>query len=108
MAEHYHHDMEAPQEAHSGEHSMHHMSEVQAAQPAVMDHAAHEQHVHEAEHDHAGHGGAHTDHTGHEMLFRNRFWVNLLLTIPVLLFSPMLQDWFGFEMPGFTGDQVVG
>jgi Cu2+-exporting ATPase len=42
------------------------------------------------------------------MLFRNRFWVSLLLTIPVLLFSPMLQNWFGFEMPGFTGDQWVG
>ncbi len=42
------------------------------------------------------------------MMFRNRFWVSLLLTIPVLLFSPMLQDWFGFSMPEFTGDRWVG
>lgn len=41
-------------------------------------------------------------------MFRNRFWVSLLLTIPVLLFSPLLQDWFGFEMPEFTGDRWVG
>ncbi len=49
----------------------------------------------------------HTDHTGHEVMFRNRFWVSLVLTIPVLLFSPMIQDWFGFDMPDFTGDQFV-
>jgi len=41
-------------------------------------------------------------------MFRNRFWVSLVLTIPVLLFSPMLQDWFGFEMPQFTGDRWIG
>src|SRR5690606_33023444 len=57
---------------------------------------------------HAGGHGAHVDHTGHEEMFRRRFWVSLLLTIPVLLFSPMLQDWFGFSMPDFPGDRWVG
>jgi Cu2+-exporting ATPase len=42
------------------------------------------------------------------MMFRNRFWISLLLTIPVLLFSPLLQNWFGFSMPEFTGDRWVG
>lgn len=51
---------------------------------------------------------AHVDHTGHEDMFRRRFWVSLVLTIPVLLFSPMLQDWFGFSMPEFTGDRWIG
>lgn len=41
-------------------------------------------------------------------MFRNRFWVSLALTIPVLLFSPMIQDWFGFTMPDFTGDRWIG
>lgn len=41
-------------------------------------------------------------------MFRNRFWVSLALTIPVLLFSPMIQEWFGFTMPGFTGDRWIG
>jgi Cu2+-exporting ATPase len=69
----------------------------------------HEKHTGGAahEHDHSGHG-AHVDHTGHEMMFRRRFWISLALTIPVLLFSPMLQDWFGFSVPEFTGDQWVG
>jgi hypothetical protein len=32
------------------------------------------------------------DHTGHEQMFRRRFWVSLALSIPVLLYSPALQD----------------
>ncbi len=58
---------------------------------------------------HAGHGAAHgVDHTGHELLFRNRFWVCLVLTLPVLLYSHMLQMWFGFTMPSFVGSQWIG
>lgn len=72
-------------------------------QKQAMDHATHAD-----SHDHSGHSGAHVDHAGHEIMFRNRFWVSMLLTIPVLLFSPMLQDWFGFTMPEFTGDRWVG
>ena len=54
---------------------------------------------------HAAHG---VDHTGHELMFRNRFWVCLVLTIPVLLYSHMLQMWFGFTAPTFPGSQWVG
>jgi Cu2+-exporting ATPase len=50
----------------------------------------------------------HVDHAGHETMFRNRFWVSLVLTIPVLLYSPMLQDWFGFDVPSFSGSQLIG
>jgi P-type Cu2+ transporter len=71
-------------------------------QEQAMDHAGHGT----AEHQH-GHG-THTDHTGHEMMFRNRFWVSLVLTVPVLLFSPMVQEWFGFSMPEFTGSNLIG
>ena len=84
------------------EHS-HHMH-TDPMQPHPQDHTRQAAH----EHDHSGHSGAHVDHTGHEFMFRNRFWVSLLLTIPVLLFSPMLQDWFGFSLPEFTGDRWVG
>ena len=63
-----------------------------------------------SEHDHNGHGGhhGHVDHSGHELLFRNRFWVCLVLSIPVLLFSPMIQEWFGFSMPQFPGSNLIG
>src|SRR5690606_35228383 len=58
----------------------------------------------DAHHGHAGHG---VDHSGHEIMFRNRFWVSLILTIPVLLFSPMIQEWLGFAMPDFPGSQLI-
>ena len=38
-------------------------------------------------------------------MFRTRFWISLLLSIPVLLYTPMLQMWFGFRMPEFVGSQ---
>jgi Cu2+-exporting ATPase len=51
--------------------------------------------------DHAG------MHTGHEQLFRRRFFVSTLLSIPVLLYSETLQSWLGFSMPGFTGSAWI-
>lgn len=58
------------------------------------------QHTEHEHMDHAQHKSKkHQVHSGHEMMFRNRFWVSLILTIPVLLFSPMIQEWFGFSLP---------
>jgi Cu2+-exporting ATPase len=51
--------------------------------------------------------GAHVDHSGHEIMFRNRFWVCLALTVPVLLYSPALQEWLNFTMPAFPGSQWI-
>lgn len=64
-----------------------------------------EQHDNHAHDSHQRHG---MDHSGHEMMFRNRFWVSLVLTIPVLLFSPMIQEWFDFTAPEFTGSNLIG
>jgi Cu2+-exporting ATPase len=58
----------------------------------------------------SGHGGGHghhVDHSGHERMFRNRFWVSLVLSIPVLLYSPMIQQWLGFTLPEFPGSQWI-
>jgi P-type Cu2+ transporter len=52
----------------------------------------------EAHSAHASHG---TDHAGHEQMFRDRFWWSLLLSIPVLLYSGMIQMWLGFTPPAF-------
>ncbi|MBN2470480.1 MAG: heavy metal translocating P-type ATPase [Anaerolineae bacterium] len=41
-------------------------------------------------------------------MFRRRFWGSLILTVPVLLFSPMLQHWLGFSIPEFPGSRFVG
>jgi Cu2+-exporting ATPase len=61
---------------------------------------------HEARHDH-GHD-MHAGHGDHAAMFRRRFWVNLALLIPVVLYSEMVQEWLGFAMPGFPGSDLVG
>jgi Cu2+-exporting ATPase len=112
---------------HTGhDHSAHQPQEV-APTAAMRDaHAGHEQHVNHSGHthhtpaatasvaqdahsghdSHSGHAG-HTDHTGHEAMFRQRFWISLALTVPVILYSPMIQQWLGFTMPQFPGSNWV-
>jgi Cu2+-exporting ATPase len=53
------------------------------------------------------HAANHVDHTGHEQMFRRRFWICLLLSIPVLVYSPALQGWLGFTAPAFPGSQWI-
>jgi Cu2+-exporting ATPase len=40
-------------------------------------------------------------------MYRRRFWLALILTIPVLLFSEMIQHWFNYSLPEFRGDHLV-
>jgi Cu2+-exporting ATPase len=93
-------------EQHTGHKHQNQAQPAHNVQEQAMNHAVPGTAEHHTEHEH-GHG-AHTDHTGHEMMFRNRFWVSLVLTVPVLLFSPMIQAWFGFSMPEFTGSSLIG
>jgi Cu2+-exporting ATPase len=53
------------------------------------------------EHTHAGHHehGAHDKHAGHDPeMFRRRFWLSLVLTIPLVVTSEMVMDWFGYSL----------
>jgi len=47
------------------------------------------------------------DHSGHEQMFRKKFWWSLVLSIPVILYSSTIQQWLGFSMPEFTGSQWI-
>jgi P-type Cu2+ transporter len=38
-------------------------------------------------------------------MFRDRFWVSLALTVPVVVWAPMIQEWFGYTAPAFPGSQ---
>ncbi|RCR70700.1 copper-translocating P-type ATPase [Larkinella punicea] len=53
--------------------------------------------------DHAGHDKHAGHHTGD---FLKRFWVCLVVTVPVLLLSPMIQHWAGFHWR-FSGDTYM-
>ena len=40
-------------------------------------------------------------------MFRDRFWLSLLLTIPVVLWSHEVQMWLGYEAPAFPGSELI-
>ena len=95
------------------DHSAHnkHQGHDMSAAPQV-DHSA--QHAHQghnmaamSKEDHSAHAGHGTDHSGHEQMFRVRFWWSLLLSIPVLLYSEMIQMWLGFMPPAFPFSEWI-
>ncbi len=61
---------------------------------------------------HAGdHNGGHSGGDHHAQMvadFRRRFWISLILTIPILVLSPLVQGFLGLEEAiSFPGDNVV-
>ena len=59
------------------------------------------------EHQHSEHQ-EHDKHAGHSVaMFKDRFWLSLLITIPVLIYSEMIQHWLNFMPPAFPGSQYV-
>ena len=75
----------------------------------------HHKHSHpHSEPQHAHPSGGHAAHTGHDKhaghtpeMFRDRFFVSLLLTLPILYFSEHFQDWFGYRAAQFPGSAWV-
>ena len=96
------------------EHDHHHHAHQNHSRPPAGEHAAHQHpapkeplpalpHKHPPAVPHA----AHDKHAGHHTEdFLKRFWICLLLTIPVLLLSHMIQQWAGFRI-SFAGDGYV-
>ncbi|MFC4872928.1 copper-translocating P-type ATPase [Negadavirga shengliensis] len=72
----------------------------------------HDKHSHKGhDQDHPGHHqeAAHQHHGHHDHMvddFKRRFWVSLILTLPVLALSEMIQHWLGFEFT-FAGDRYL-
>ncbi len=70
----------------------------------MHDHDMKEHHEHML-HNNSGHSG----HHGHMIEdFRKRLWISLIVTVPVILLSPMLQHWAGLgDSLRFSGDKYV-
>jgi Cu2+-exporting ATPase len=86
----------------------HHPSSPQGSSTAgTSAHAGHPSTT--AGHAVAGHGAAgHDRHAGHSVaMFRDRFWLSLALTIPVVLLSHDVQTWLGYEVPMLPGIELV-
>src|SRR2546428_2328223 len=68
---------------------------------AHMEHDAHSQM------DHVAHA-ADAKHAGHSVeMFRDKFWWSVALTIPTVIWSPMVQQWVGYHAPAFPGSKYI-
>ena len=69
-----------------------------------MDHSEHKHHEMK---NHKNHD--HSEHHGHMIKdFRKRFWISLVVSIPILLLSPMIQHFLGLkETFRFSGDSYL-
>ncbi len=77
------------------------------------------QHGHKADADsddgsHKGHEKASADHSGHDQheghspkMFRDKFWLSLALTVPVVFWSAHIQELLGYRAPVFTGSEWI-
>ena len=76
-------------------------------QKEVHSHHDYKEHSHHSE-DRSHHSkNGYDKHAGHHINdFIKRFWVSLIITVPILLLSQMIQEWFGFSV-AFPGDKYV-
>lgn len=70
-------------------------------------HAEHEESHHNHKENHESHNHNGHDHHAHmETDFRNKFFIILVFTIPIVLLSPMIQKFIGVDWQ-FTGDSYI-
>ncbi len=51
---------------------------------------------------------AHRRHDRHSVaMFRDKFWLSLALTVPVVLWSSEVQHWLGYTAPTFPGSRFI-
>lgn len=91
----HHHNEHMEHHSHS---EMHHSEHAGKVSDKTMDHKKQK---------HSGH--SHSEHEGHTIEgFRKRFWVSVIVTIPILIISPMIHHFLGLkEALRFTGDSYV-
>jgi P-type Cu2+ transporter len=95
------HDHHGPVRAGEHESAVHVAAPNDAGDDAMAhEHASHG--AHGADGGHGGHGG-HGDHGDHAAMFRDRLWVTLALTAPVVYYSEHLRHWFGYGVWEFPG-----
>ena len=85
----------------------HHHGHKMPAPPPDRTSAASHAHL-QAPDAHRHEPGAHDRHAGHSVdMFRDRFSITLALTIPTLVWSDMIQEWFRFRAPTFPGSEYI-
>ncbi|MEX5296649.1 copper-translocating P-type ATPase [Kocuria sp. CPCC 205268] len=102
----------------------HHHDHPRPAAGQSLDHNSHGQHGQHGDTDTHGqampsghaHSGLDEDHTVHThgehaghstAMFKNKFWLSLALSIPVVYFSPMVGHLLGYHVPQFPGSTWI-
>jgi Cu2+-exporting ATPase len=76
------------------------------AKALAHEHGAHEVRNHTAR-NHDGHAD-HDKHAGHSVaMFRDKFWLSLVLTVPTLIWGHMLPSALGYAPPAFPGSRWI-
>ncbi|WP_122647081.1 heavy metal translocating P-type ATPase [Enterococcus mediterraneensis] len=101
--EHDHHSHEMSHEMHH-DHEMH---QKEMKEDHSSHHSDHDAHMHHMDHGDMGHDMGGMDHSMHMGNFKQKFWLSLVLAIPIIVLSPMmgLELPFQFTFPG--SDWVV-
>ncbi len=91
-----------PRMAQGHSHKGHHPEPRGSEHPKHHEHESHRPNSKPVHEEHTGH----SIHEGHRVEdFRKRFWISLIITIPILILSPMLQHWVGLgDALRFNGD----
>ncbi len=93
----------------TGDHDTHGQAMPTQEPTSALDadpHEGHDTHTWHADADHEVH--SHGQHAGHSTaMFKNRFWISLILTVPVVLFSHMFAMIVGFTPPEFPGSMWI-
>lgn len=89
---------------HTHDHHQHGNSKQAVATSHTPNTASNHAHKH---HDTGGQHHGHDKHEGHHTAdFLKRFWICLVLTVPILVLSHMIQQWLGFHL-SFPGDRYL-
>ena len=93
--EHQHNNHSAHNMEHENHSKMNHSKHSDQSSPEKMNHT---------KNDHSGH--SRSEHEGHTIEgFKKRFWISIIVTIPILILSPMIQHFIGLkEALRFNGD----
>ena len=57
--------------------------------------------------EHGGDASGHGGHGDHVAMFRSRFWLSLVLTVPAVAFSHMFAELMGYTPPSFPGADLI-
>lgn len=76
--------------------------------PTPTAHADHSHHGHHMNHGGQDDHGGHDKHAGHDPeMFKRKFWLSFVFTLPTLYFSNAIQHLLNYQAPVFPGSEYI-